>query len=183
VHLALGRFRATKDPTGLVEQVKGRFPGPGHDPKSAARLCGGEIIPAFGADRYGPGLAAFQVREAQAGGGHGRDPELARGAEQEAASPSGQSDHRRTVVEPAAQVPPFPVPQVLRGGIELAPGIDHVVRGQRGGRRAATRASVRLEVRLALLGIGLVPLLVGVQPFPGHTGQPAEQGDREEGQQ
>ncbi len=89
------------------------------------------LTPAFGADRHGPVLAALQVREAQAGAGQGPDPELVRGGDQEADSPGGQRDHRGAVVEPAAQVPPFPTAQVLRGRVELVRGIGHVVAGQR----------------------------------------------------
>ncbi len=69
--------------------------------------------------------------------------------DQESALPGRQSDHRGAIVEPAAQMPPFPVAQVHRGRVELARGVDHVVRGDRRG-RGGQPGAVSLERRLAL---------------------------------
>ena len=76
-------------------------------------------------------LAALQVREAQAVAGPGDpDPEPGPrpGDQKSCSSPAERRDHRGAVVEPAVQVPPFPAAQVLRGGVELARGVGHIMR-------------------------------------------------------
>src|SRR5262249_46591738 len=101
---AVRYFHVIKDVAGPVPQVEGRVPDPRRDPKSAAGLRGSDKGPEVGADRYGPVLAALQVREAQAGGGQGPNLEPVRLGGEEANVVGRQRDHRKAVIEPAAQV-------------------------------------------------------------------------------
>jgi hypothetical protein len=152
--------RVTKDSTRFIEQVKARIPDPCRDPQTAARLGGGDITMPVRADWHGPGLAAFIVRDTQAGGGHCCDTEAVRSGEQ---SPVGKGNDRQAVVEPAVQVPPLPVAEFLRGRLQVAFCVGHVVPGQCGG-CGRDAGPIGLEPRLARLVIG--PPLV----FPGHAG-------------
>ena len=74
-------------------------------------------------------------------------------------------------------MPPLPVAQVLRGRVELARGIDHVVvlkcraRGSNAGAVRLVERRLFLIVRLPRVGVRQVSLLVRFQPFPGHATQ------------
>ena len=112
-------------------------------------------------------LASLQVRETQAGTSPDSDPEPVRVAEEKGVSiAGGQRDHRRAVVEPAAQVLPLPVAQLLRGLLELALGVGHVVRRQ-GRDRGGDAGAIRLELRLARLVVRHVGVVLGLGTLAG----------------
>src|SRR5262249_33449107 len=62
-------LHATKDPTGLIMQDQASVADPCHHVEPAASLRCVDQSRALAAKRQGPGLAAFQVSETQAGGG------------------------------------------------------------------------------------------------------------------
>ena len=84
---------ATKDLTGLAQQVKGRVPDPHRDSQPAAGLRDGYIPLVLDADRQTPVLASLQVRDAQAGARYGPGPKPVRGTGQETSTLRGQRDH------------------------------------------------------------------------------------------
>jgi hypothetical protein len=107
---------------------------------------------------------ALLVHHAHALVGEHRQAQPFRAVPQEGRPDRGRED-RGAVVEPAMQVPPLPVAEVLRGGVEVAGGVGDVVVLQRRGRRRQAGAVSLVQGRSLLVRrqagvvLGLGPLL------------------------
>ncbi len=159
-----------------------------HDPQAAA-LGPERNNPAKRAQGQRQAFAAVLVGKAQVRAGDRTKPQSIRTVDQTEAAPGGRAPDGGALVEPAVQVPPFPVAQGPRRLIEFAGGVHHVVAVQRCGRggNAGTvglaQGRLFLRVRLPRVGVRPVPLLVRFQPFPGHSHEPASQRSGEKQQQ
>ena len=188
----VGSGTSTRQRTRPASSSRSKAVSPTHAAtRSPRRVCVTvDMRPALGADRHGRGLAAVQVREAQAGAGQSPDPEPVRGGEQEAdsprratGSPTELSSSRLCRCRHSQPRRASGAASSWRAASATSWFCSAAPAAARRARYAWYRAACFSSSACRALGVRQVPLLVRFQPFPGHPGQAAEQRDRQEGEQ